>query len=1068
MNGLQKFFRRIFPPPFKPVRWGAAIPFALFAVLMALLCFSILPTFLVRSGSPGLWNRTFIEVWGVKLVSFQFLANWSVPLPVFEVIWEHEFVRPWAFLLLLATPWIWWMQAAGHSGLPEGRGAVAGFIRLMIAGLLIIVLAEPRAVKTSDVVSVIYNVDVSDSVNESRADALNLVAETAGQKPATDQAGLVVFGRTAAVELPPRETFPFEKYINSQVSQDATNLEQSLALSAAMLPEENVGRIVLISDGTETVGQLEDIIDDLQARDVQVDVWPIEYKVDKEVLLERLDLPRFVKQGETYDATVVLSSLTDGRGTLVLQEGSQTIARQDVEFKAGKSRYSIPIKVDQPAYYEYSAKIEMAPTEDTRSENNEVRNYLRLEGPGRILIVTEPGDEPKEWEPIKRALEQGERLVDVISAFDFPLDPLKLQDYDAVLFVNVPADSLLSNQIQALHDGIKNLGIGFMMVGGPNSFGPGGWQGSLIADALPVSMEISNKKILPKGALAIILHTCEFPQGNSWAKRITKRAIQVLNSEDLCGVLAQTETGDDWIFELTPAKKYAELVPIINDAQIGDMGTFATTMQLGIDALIKSDAAARHMIIISDGDASPPSPQLLQKFVDNGVTVSTVAVFPHNGDVSIMEAIAGATGGKFYYPNDPNQLPSIFVKEAKTLRRNQLQIRDFLPVLTNVDPMLKDIAESPMLKGYVLTSPKDDPRATIVLSAPPTESEIKAGETDPDPILAVWRYGLGVTAAFTSDLNERWGKNWTTWDQYQQLVNQMVTRISRTNSQTYLRVYTYVNGNEGVVVVEDFHPEESLLDVNVTVVDGDKFKVTQPVRQIAPRRYQTTIPLNGEGRYQVIVDASGRPNPAVDADGNPTKSETAFAGFIVSYSPEYLRFRPNPIVLNKIADETKGRELNKDAEMKDIAAQIYGERKPKRSSQPIFEWYLMVLACLLPLDVAVRRVQIDLSQIKKLFKRNTKESTAKLGSLLQRTTELRSQLNNQRDPDAARSRQETPAERPMQPRPPMPRPTSGSTPQPPQNSQPTPPAPESPPPADGGTTSRLLALKKRREEGKND
>ncbi len=89
------------------------------------------------------------------------------------------------------------------------------FVGLCICGLLILILAEPRAVRTSDVVSVVYNVDVSDSVNEARNQALEMVAGTAAEKPATDQAGLVVFGRTAAVEYPPRETFPFEKYINS-------------------------------------------------------------------------------------------------------------------------------------------------------------------------------------------------------------------------------------------------------------------------------------------------------------------------------------------------------------------------------------------------------------------------------------------------------------------------------------------------------------------------------------------------------------------------------------------------------------------------------------------------------------------------------------------------------------------------------------------------------------------------------------------------------------------------------------------------------------------------------------
>jgi uncharacterized membrane protein len=946
------------------------------------------------------------------------------------------------------------MQAAGHAGLPEKRGAWAAFIRLMICGLLIIVLAEPRAVRTSDVVAVVYNIDMSDSVNEARNQAFDLVAGTAAQKPMTDQAGMVVFGRTAAVEYPPRETFPFEKYINSQVSQDATNLEQSLALSAAMLPEEHLGRIVLVSDGTETVGQLKDIVDDLQARDVHVDVVPIEYDYTHEVLLERLDLPRFVKLGETYEASVVLTSLAKGKGTLVLMEGENTIARQEVEFEAGKSRYSIPIKVDQPGYYEYAARIEVTPDQDSRSENNSVRNYLYLDGPGRVLLVMDPQSNPAEWKAMETALRQGERQVDVLSALEFPLDPLSLMPYDAVIFADVAADSMLSNQMQAMHDAIRNLGIGFMMVGGPNSFGPGGWQGSVIADALPISMEISNKKILPKGALAIILHTCEFPQGNSWAKRITKKAIQVLNSEDLVGAMAQTMNGDEWIFELTPASKYAELVPLINNASIGDMGTFATTMEMGLKALKDSDASSRHMIIISDGDASPPPPPLVKAFQDAQVSVSTVAVFPHNGDVTILEEIAKATNGRFYYPNDPNQLPSIFIKEAKTLRRSQLQIRDFVPVLTNVDPMLKEISDSPQLHGYVLTTPRDDPRATVVLAAPPTESELKAGETETDPILAVWRYGLGVTAAFTSDLTERWGKDWVGWDQYQKLVNQMVTRIGRARREQYLRVYTYVNGNEGVVVVEDFHPEETLLDVTVSVTGPNGFEQSQQVRQIAPRRYQTSMPLKGEGRYQVMLGAT---------DG--TRNETAYAGFIVSYSPEYLRFRANPIVLRDIAEKTGGSELETEQSFEDLAKTIYGNRKPKRSSRPIFDWFLMGLACLLPLDVAVRRVQMDLGWLRRLFRKEKRESTATIGALLQRTGEVRTSLNNQRDSEAARPRPESTISRPMPTRQ-APTSSTGSS-SGSSGTTGTSAAKTDAPPAgdDAGTTSRLLAMKKRREQG---
>lgn len=1009
MNQLRRAVWRLFPSPRRPVTSAAVVPLAIFLVLFAGACLSVQQLHLV------------------------------------------EFSRPWAFLLTAVTPWIWWMQAAGHAGLPTFRGALAVFCRLIVAGLLIIVLAEPRSVRTSDVVAVVYAVDVSDSVNEARNSALDLVAETAARKPVADQAGLVVFGRTAAVEYPPRESFPFEKFINSRVSQDATNLEQSLALSAAMLPEENSGRIVLISDGTETVGQLKDVVADLESRDVEVHVVPIQYDYQHEVLLERLDLPRFVRLGETYDASVVLASLSRGSGTLVLSQGEEVLERLAVNFEPGKSRYAIPIRVDQPGYYEYSARIEVAPQLDSRPENNEVRNYLFIDGPGRVLVVTDPGGNPAEWSFFEQALRQGEREIDVQDALEFPSDPMSLMPYDAVIFADVAADSLTSVQMQALHDGIRNLGIGFLMVGGPNSFGPGGYQGSVIEDALPISMEISNKKILPRGALAIILHTCEFPQGNSWAKRITKKAIQVLSSEDLVGALAYGMSGEEWIFELTPASEYASLATKINAASIGDMPDFASTMQMGLKALISSDAASRHMIIISDGDANPPSDGLIKQFIDNQVSVSTVAVFPHGTATQTLEMIAGVTGGRFYFPSDPNQLPSIFIKEAKTLRRSQIQKRDFVPELTSLDPVIRDIGVPPQLHGYVLTSPKEDPRATVVLSAPPTESEAAISGGDPDPILAVWRYGLGVTAAFTSDLTARWGSDWLKWDQFQQLVNQIMTRVGRVRREQFLRAYTYTNGNEGVVVVEDFHPDETLLDISITVSGPNSFQVSQPVRQIAPRRYQTSLPLRGEGRYQVQINAIG-------AD----RKETAYAGFIVSYSPEYLRFRANPIVLREIAERTNGQELNTDSSIDELAEQIYGERRPKRSSRPVFDWLLAALACLLPVDVALRRVQLDFGWVRTLFRRDRRESTATLGALLQKTDEVRAALASQRQDQ----RPPQPA-RPGVMRPPAPktrsaadgsaevRPKSETSPEAPSNTSPT---------DDGSTTSRLLALKRKREQ----
>src|SRR5262245_2573096 len=127
------------------------------------------------------------------------------------------FSRPAAFALLAATPWIWWLHAAGYGGLSRARGIVALEIRLLLAGLFVILLAEPRAVRTQDVMAVIYALDVSDSIEgndrEQRVSkgALSFVAKTATTKPVNDEVGLIVFGRNAAAEFPAHTTLPLDK-----------------------------------------------------------------------------------------------------------------------------------------------------------------------------------------------------------------------------------------------------------------------------------------------------------------------------------------------------------------------------------------------------------------------------------------------------------------------------------------------------------------------------------------------------------------------------------------------------------------------------------------------------------------------------------------------------------------------------------------------------------------------------------------------------------------------------------------------------------------------------------------
>lgn len=929
-----------------------------------------------------------------------------------------------------------------------GRANSALAVRLCLLGLFVALLAEPRSVRSTDRLSVVFALDNSDSIGRTASErGAEFIAKVVNEKPDKDEAGLVTFAANAAVELPPREAFPLEGgsiILNSRISPDATNIEQSLSLAAAMLPEDTRGRIVLISDGAETAGNLKPVVDDLKRRGISVDVLPISYSYDKEVWIERLELPQRVQLNERYDASVVISALTPGKGRLKLTENGQLIADSPIEYKQGKNRYDLPMELKTPGYLEYQATIEPEKGEDNLVQNNRADGYLYIEGKGKVLLVTDPSGTDEEWKALRDSLRRAEREVEVTPALNVPRDALSLLPYDCIILCNVERFSLDESQMQAMHDAVFNEGTGLMMVGGNRSFGPGGYHKTVIEDALPVSMDVTNKKVLPKGALAIILHTCEFPEGNTWAKRITKEAIKVLSARDEIGVI-DYEGREQWVIKLGDVGEYEQMATKINAAEPGDMPAFAPTMELGLKALIDSDAASKHMIIISDGDPVPPPGDLLKKFATEQITISTVSIFPHGGqEVAIMRSIADLTGGRYYFPDDPNKLPTIFFKEARTLKRNLLFKGDVVVQQGFVSPVMRGIDAIPHLDGYVLTSLKETGLPEeILFTQPEGEGDIN------DPILAVWRYGLGTTAAYTADFSSFLGKNWVNWEKFDAFVKQLMIRISRVRQPGHLRMWAYSTGAEGVVMAEDFHPDEMFLDVAAQVSGPNDRRETISLKQVAPRRYQATFPQWGAGRYQVtLLGKAGQ------------REDRTTGGFIVSYSPEYLKFTSNWNILRQIQEETGGTLLTDTGKGKENAEQIFNRRETKTTSQPVFDWFLIALCFLVPLDVGIRRIQLDWAAILRgLGFGKSAATTATMGTLLAKKQEVSSQLKGQRSaPAPGGTSQPAPAflnkvgsapERKAAPTQ-APRPSS------------TPAAKQ--PVEDTSTTSRLLDLKRKRAQ----
>jgi hypothetical protein len=310
-------------------------------------------------------------------------------------------------------------------------------------------------------------------------------------------------------------------------------------------------------------------------------------------------------------------------------------------------------------------------------------------------------------------------------------------------------------------------------------------------------------------------------------------------------------------------------------------------------------------------------------------------------------------------------------------------------------------------------------------------------------VLSVWQHGLGKTAAFTSDFSSNWGEHWQKWDHFQPFIKQLLTDVSRVKKDGHLRMSTHTSGGDAVIVVEDFHPDEGFLELSAKLAGPNQKSENIPLKQVAPRRYQATVPLWGHGRYHAIAQGTGG-----------DRKDLAFGGFIVPYSPEYLRFRSNRQTLQDVADRTGGRVLSGDPAKDDI---YQHGRAPKRSSKPIFDWFLIALAILVPIDVALRRIQIDFASIKSALGFGRRAApTATMGALLQAKQSATAAIQSRREERPLLSQSSTS----------IPKRSSSSS----SSTVVTQQAAAPPPPDPGGsptsTTERLLALKRKRDEDK--
>lgn len=845
---------------------------------------------------------------------------------------------PWALLLLVVVvPATVLLGYARLRRLPGQRGTIAMALRLLILALLATALAGPAWRTMERRVSVVFLLDASASVGAAgqhtgMAWAQRAVAAAGPQ----DRAGMVIFGAGARLAVPLARYRTLPDPAGDPAS--ATDIGTALRLGLAVLPPGSESRLVLLSDGQATGGDLDGAMALALARRVPVDAVGITPPQRLDVAVRSLDAPSTARAGDSVLLRIGLHSTVATNATLTLwidgQEAQQTIA-----LPAGDTVFHTEQRLNTPGLHTFRARVDAAG--DAMPQNNALDAATVVAPAGHVLLAV---SDPAAATALATTLARAHLSVTPTLAADLPASASGYRGYDTVMLDDVPATALSHAQETALRDAVYGGGVGLVAVGGPSSFSEGNYTRSPIEDALPVISVSSPRRVSAPLALMLVIDKsgsmADAVDGVAkvdMVKVAAQSALDRLADGDAVGVLAFDDS-NHWIVPFHTLQGLADKAHIRRLIQgLGaDGDTYIyPALRDAERAVLQVPTIYRHIVLLTDGQGeTAPFDALVRRMRHERITLSTIGV----GQDVVQDELrhwAQIGGGVFHYVSDPHDIPRIVINETRFGTAGTAEVHGHIKLgVAAASPLLRSLAGQDLrrlaISTYDSTLPK--PSAQVALQS-----------ASGDPILSSWQYGLGRAVAWTSDAGapNGWASRWSPARQPTFWVDLVRWAMRGYNLGTTAPALETGNGalHISTALFTASGGFDDAANPRVRVVSPDGTAQVVPLDLSGPGLYAASVPLAGPGIYtaSVVRNDRGRARPA------------DVAALAVPYPAEYADDGVNTALLTHLTQTTGGRLLSHPAD-----AFSHDGLTPAVSWLPLWPFLLALALLLFPLDVGVR------------------------------------------------------------------------------------------------------------------
>ncbi len=527
--------------------------------------------------------------------------------------------------------------------------------------------------------------------------------------------------------------------------------------------------------------------------------------------------------------------------------------------------------------------------------NNVFYKTVKVVPQPKVLFLSEKAS------PMETLLKQL-YVVDVATSL-----PQNLQDYYSVVVNDIKADDI-DPVSDVLNDFVAD-GNGMVVFGGENSFEKGGYRNSVFETLLPVMVGTPEKK--EGDVLIAILIDISGSQGTpfgrfestaDFSKSATIDIMRNLKIDTRVAILA-FNTQAYLLSEPSPVFAKKDVEDLVSRIKWGG-GTNIGAGLLKSISVLSQFTGSKNIVLMSDGKTqSQASAYEAAKYAANaGIKIYTVGVGPTT-DEAIMMDIAEISNGIYFRATEETRLKILFGPvDEQEAQSGQME----LVVLNKNHFITENFEPNATLYGFNQVSPKGAGRLLATTST---------GE----PVLTIWRLGLGRVGAFSVDDGSKWAGS----------------MLGRGNSRLIARTMNWAIGD----------PERK----SASFIDAKDTRINEPA--------EITV------RSSVPPDAANVVFYKIDEDtytGNivPTSvgfQQVAGAVFAVNYETEFENLGLNP-ELEKIVGSTGGRVFDAN----DIDSIVeHAKTKAKRTinARDYVRWPFVLLAIIIFIvEIFIRRI----------------------------------------------------------------------------------------------------------------